>query len=132
MVDLVVTVPKGFWPKWIEEGDAAGEAITGTEWGFYIGNRRPPIHPGERLYIVAWGRLRGFSPVTRVQSGCICREGGGVAMTIPGSVPGFRGWRRRWWDREAEVPFPDWMTADIPSNLHPNLGLGLGRRRVHD
>jgi len=32
MTDLVVTVPKDFWPDWIAEGDAVGEPETGTEW----------------------------------------------------------------------------------------------------
>jgi hypothetical protein len=25
-------------------------------------------------------------------------------------VPGFMGFRYRWWDRSIEVPFPDWRT----------------------
>lgn len=134
MVDIVVTVPKGFWPEWIEEGDAAGEPPTGTEWGFYMGGRVPPVEPGDRLYIVAWGRLRGWAPVTRLNNGgrghgfAICRQGGGVACTIAGEVAGFRGWRRRWWDRNDELPFDDWMTAGVPARLHPNLG--DGRRRI--
>lgn len=134
MVDIVVTVPKGFWPEWIEEGDAAGEPPTGTEWGFYMGGRVPPVGVGDRLYIVAWGRLRGYAPVTRLhiaahgKSFCIARQGGAVACTIAVPIPGFRGWRRRWWERDEELPFPDWMTADVPQRLHPNLG--ECRRRI--
>lgn len=132
MTDLVVTVPKDFWPQWVEEGDAAGEPATGEEWGFYMGGRYPPIGPGDRLYIVAWGRLRGFAPVTRVQYGekgfAICRRAEGVAVTIAEPIPGFRGWRKRWWPRDWEKSFPDWMSAGIPSNRHPNLG--PGRRRL--
>jgi len=112
-MDLVVTVPKWFWPEWLDEGDCVGEPVTGEEWGFYLGTKLAPILPGERLYIVAWGRLRGYAPVTRVQPGCICRQGGAVAITIPETIPGFRGWRKPWWDRASEVPFPNWKTEGV-------------------
>jgi hypothetical protein len=132
VIDIVVTVPMGFWPEWIEEGDAAGEPSTGEEWGFFMGGRRPPVEAGDRLYVVAHGRLRGFAPVTRLahtdNGFAICREGGGVAVTIDETIKGFRGWRRRWWSRADERPFPDWMTANVPQKLHPNLG--RGRRRL--
>lgn len=117
MSDLVVTVPKWFWPDWIAEGDAAGEPATGEEWGFYGGGPWPPIQPGERVYIVAHGLLRGFAPLTRIGDDgdrwVLCREGGAVAVTIPETIQGFRGWRRRWWDRGIEVPFPDWKTKGV-------------------
>lgn len=119
MSDLVVTVPKDFWPDWIDEGDAVGDPDTGEEWGFLLGGPRPRIGPGERLYIVAWGMLRGYAPVTRVtrtdRGWAICRRGGAVAVTIDEPVPGFRSWRARWWDRSAERPFPDWQTAGLPT-----------------
>lgn len=133
MVDLVVTCPKWFWLEWIAEGDPAGVAQwSGTEWGWYMSGRRPPIEPGDRLYIVAWGRLRGWAPVTRLTvhvwggdtgyvdaAGCpdvtrsdwaICRHGGANAVTIPEPIPGFQSWRKRWWDRSAEVEFREWQT----------------------
>jgi hypothetical protein len=127
MSDLVVTVPKRLWLDWIMEGDAAGEQPEGEEWGFYLGGLRPDIKPGERLYIVAWGLVRGYAPVTRVeQTGrgwCICREAGAVACTVydgilsgnphPLNVPGFRGWQHVWWPREAERHFPEWMTEGV-------------------
>lgn len=118
MVDLVGTCPKDFWEEWIAEGDAAGEPVTGEEWGWWTGHsfiRR--ISPGERFYVVAHGKLRGYAPVTRVhlspdgRGGTICREGGGVAVTIAESIPGFRGLRKRWWSREIEQPFSDWKQA---------------------
>jgi hypothetical protein len=150
MSDLVVTCPKGFWLEWIAEGDPAGTPWSGTEWGWYMGGRRPDIAPGDRLYIVAWGKLRGYAPVTRLMqrcrdtrlvsdvlrgyadvrdigaampvvpssllndSWCICREGNAEAVTIAEVIPGFRGWRRRWWPREHEVPFADWQTFGVP------------------
>lgn len=118
MPDLVVTVPKRLWLDWIAEGDAAGEPETGTEWGFFLGSwQQPPIREGERLYIVSHGRLRGFAPVTRVARidgrWAIGRKGGAVAVTIPEEIPGFRGFRKRWWAREDEAPFPEWKTEGV-------------------
>ena len=121
MTDLVGTCPKGFWEEWIAEGDAAGDPETGEEWGWYTGHSFwRLIKPGDRFYVVAHGKLRGYAPVTRVQysviyqtpsaSGCICREGNAVACTIDEPIPGFRGLRKRWWSREIERPFPDWKT----------------------
>jgi hypothetical protein len=127
MVDLVGTCPKGFWPEWIAEGDAAGDPATGEEWGWWTQDRTARlIAPGDRFYVVAHGRLRGWAPVTRLHVGAdrrswaICREGGAVACTIAEPIPGVRGLRTRWWPRELEQPFPDWRTA----------GVELGRRRV--
>ena len=114
MVDLVGTCPKDFWEEWIAEGDAAGEPETGEEWGWYTRHSLvAKIKPGDRFYVVAHGKLRGWAPVTRVktsygQGGMIGRMGGAVAVTIPEIIPGFRGLRERWWNREDETPFPDW------------------------
>jgi hypothetical protein len=137
MTDLVVTVPRDLWEGWIDEGDAAGEPETGEEWGFTCGYEKPPIVPGERLYVVSHDRLRGFALVTRVcflhygggprgecveltyrprgadGSWAIGRKGGAVACTIPEQIQGFRGWRPVWWRREMEVAFPEWRTADL-------------------
>ena len=125
-MDLVVTVPKWFWPEWIEEGELPGESIESDDggWEFSVGWRKPPIVPGDRLYIVAHGRLRGYAPVTGLRrecdepdgKWCIVRRGGAVAVTIDETIVGFRGWRQRWWQREDEKPFPDWMTAGVPDN----------------
>ena len=113
MPDLVGTCPMDFWREWIAEGDAAGDPYTGEEWGWFT---RSPltriIQPGDRFYVVAHGKLRGWAPVTRVEwsdgSGIICRRGGGVACTVPFAIPGFRGLRRVWWKRDQEIPFPNW------------------------
>ncbi|MER9768989.1 hypothetical protein NKJ09_23325 [Mesorhizobium sp. M0189] len=68
MADLVVTCPKTFWHEWIAEGDPAGAAWSGQEWGWYMISRaRPPINVGDRLYVVAHGRLRGYAPVTALR-----------------------------------------------------------------
>ena len=124
MPDVCVTVPKGMWTDWIVEGDAAGDPPTGEEWGFYTVGKKPDIQIGERVYIVAHGKLRGYAPLTkllftpfrgnespralgRVAFG---RMGGAVAVTVPAPIRGFRGWMPRWWDRRIETPFPDWRT----------------------
>lgn len=123
MSDLVGTCPADFWAEWLEEGDPAGTPESGEEWGFTIGRapKEAPIKAGERLYIVAHGRLRGYAPVTRVElipgpfgSLTICRRGGAVAVTIDEAIPGFRGYRRRWWAREDERPFEAWRTVGVP------------------
>lgn len=112
MSDLVVTCPKDFFLAWIEEGDAAGDPYTGEEWGWFMGGAKPAIYEGDRLYIVACGKLRGFAPCTRLvktdRGWCICRRGDAVALTIDEQIKGFRGWRKRWWDRTIEKPFPLW------------------------
>lgn len=86
MPDLVVTCPAPFWLDWLFEGDAAGTPETGEEWAWYLGGPKPDISPGDRLYVVAHGHLRGWSPVTRVASAqrgwAICRAAGAVACTL--------------------------------------------------
>lgn len=74
-------------------------------------------YPGQRCCVVAHGRLRGYAPLfaVEVEAGtgrlkAFIRKGGAAALTIPEAIRGFRGWRYRWWERSAEVPFPDWKT----------------------
>lgn len=125
MTDIVVTVPKTFTyssapglkglAAWIAEGDAAGDPDSGILWGFSVSGGRPRIEPGERVYIVCEGRLRGWAPLVRIDRlGAnyweLGRRGGAVACTLPASIQGFRGWRYRWWERAIELPFPDWRT----------------------
>ncbi len=120
-MDLVGTCPKDFWLEWIAEGDAAGDAATGQEWGWYTGHHLiRSIVPGDRFYVVAHGMLRGYATVTLVRRGCIVRRGGAVACTIDEPIPGFRGLRERWWSRGIERPFPEWRTA----------GAAIPKRRV--
>lgn len=137
MTDVVVTVPKNFTDfrspgkrglaAWIGEGDPAGESWSGELWDFWIGYSFPDIRPGERVYVVCDGKLRGYAPLVRIAEQvervavrrpgdkssriryALMRGGGAVAVTIPEPIVGFRGFRYRWWRREIEVPFPDWM-----------------------
>lgn len=118
MPDLVGTCPKGFWQEWIEEGDPAGALESGEEWGWWTKHSlAATIQPGERFYVVAHGRLRGYALVTRVMkegpSWVICRRGGAVACTLATPIAGFRGLEKRWWDRAVEQSFPDWKTAGV-------------------
>lgn len=114
MGDLVGTCPKDFWEEWIREGDAVGEPETGEEWSWYTRHSLArSIGPGDRFYVVAHGKLRGWAPVTRLGNlgyggWEICRRGGAVACTIPEIITGFRGLRVRWWKLEQERPFPEW------------------------
>lgn len=122
MSDVVVTVPKNFHfgglvglSAWISEGDAAGEPWSGQEWDFYLGGNPPVIKPGERVYIVCNGKLRGYAPLVRIENNpnggySLVRRGDATAITIDEIVTGFRGFRYRWWERETEKPFPDWKT----------------------
>jgi hypothetical protein len=120
MSDVVVTIPKDFWNEWIAEGDLPGEPWSGRVYDYYQGSsgpehhvRLPNIKPGERVYVVAHNALRGYAPLVRIDKphGCmfsLVRHGGAVPVTICETIRGFRGWRYRWWDRNAEIPFPDW------------------------
>lgn len=121
MSDVVVTLPMNFEygnargiRAWIAEGDPAGTPWSGEEWGWYMGGFPPCIEPGERVYVVHRGKLRGYAPLTRIQGTppgfALIRRGDAVAVTVPFSIPGFRGFRYRWWERDDEVPFPDWRT----------------------
>lgn len=117
MADVVVTVPKAMWFDWIDEGDSVGESPTGEEWGFYTGGGKANIQRGDRVYVVAHGRLRGYAPLTRmVLQGyrvVFCREAGAAAVTIDEPIRGFRGWKYRWWRREDEKPFSEWKTDGV-------------------
>lgn len=125
--DVVVTVPKNFQfaglrglAAWVAEGDLPGEGWSGQDSHFWCGCHAPNIQPGERVYVVCEGRLRGYAPLTRIetvedwagrQQVALVRRGDAVAVTIDEPITGFRGFRYRWWPRENERPFPDWRKA---------------------
>jgi hypothetical protein len=125
MTDLVVTVARAGWPAWLAEGDLAGEPAGWSiprEWGFHVyvkdgANPRPPIEPGERLYIVAHNHVRGYSIVSDLRAirggWTIYRRHDCKAVTIAAPAQGFQGWKRRWWERAEEIPFPDWQTRGV-------------------
>ena len=114
-MDVVVTVPKGKWAEWLAEGDLPGEEAQFNSHFWISARNLPDIISGERVYIVAHGKLRGYAPLILVepkcrlwpQRACLIRQGGAVAVTIPEPIRGFQGFRYRWWERETEMPFPD-------------------------
>lgn len=120
MSDVVVTVPKGLWAAWLAEGDLAGGPWQGYESHFWFGGHIPSIFPGERVYIVAHNRLRGFAPLIRREvrcelrpnTSCLVRRGDAVAVTIAKPIRGFQGWRYRWWQLEDEMPFQNWKDVN--------------------
>ena len=121
MSDVVVTVPKGLWQEWIEEGDLPGDPPSGYQSHFWVSELPTALTVGDRVYIVAHGRLRGYAPLRnwerrcslRGNRSCLVREGDAVPLTVDEPIRGFQGWRYRWWDRADERPFPDWQTAGV-------------------
>lgn len=122
MPDICVTVPKSFeyagkigLAAWVAEGQLPGDEESGQDWHFYMGGAVPNIKPGERVYVVCEGRLRGYAPLVRVErygnSFALVRRGGAVAVTIDRPIVGFRGFRYVDWDRSEEKPFPNWTEA---------------------
>ena len=88
-MDCVVTVPKRLWREWLAEGDLPGSEAE-YESHFWFGGPIPKIAPGERVYIVAHGLVRGYAPLVRIEQRCsldpsrhcLLREGGAVAVTL--------------------------------------------------
>jgi len=120
MPDVVVTVPQRHWSDWLAEGDLPGQRWSGYRSHFWIAqDGLPRIKPGERVYVVAHGKLRGYAPLISLEPmcllassrACLMRADGAVACTLPETIRGFQGWRYRWWERAAEVPFPEWQEA---------------------
>lgn len=120
-MDVVVTVPKSQWRDWLAEGDLPGEDAQYLSH-FWVTQLPSKLdEQRDRVYVVAHGRVRGYAPLVgeewecelRPDRHCLLRRGGAVAVTIPEKVRGFQGWRYRWWDRDDEVPFPNWMTEDV-------------------
>jgi hypothetical protein len=127
-MDVVVTVPQDRWAEWLEEGDHAGLQQPGIwtkdhEYGYCFGrgSHEPNISEGERVYVVAHRRLRGYAPLVRIDPAylyggvpggfALVRRNDARAVTIPGEIRGFQNWRYRWWSREEETLFPEWREA---------------------
>ena len=114
-MDIIVTVPRDFGlGTWIDEGQLPGEEWNKKEYHFYLYGTPPQIGPGERVYILFNGAIRGYAPLVRIDRFSngrygLVRYGGAVAVTTPEYIRGFRGFRYRWWPISAERPFPDWQ-----------------------
>lgn len=114
MADIVVTLPLSFGLRaWLDEGDGAGEEWTGRYYDYSVATR-PEIEIGERVYVVYNKRLIGYAPLALLsrdptsKKWLLTRAGGAVACTVDREIPGFRGWRYRFWRYEEEIPFHDW------------------------
>lgn len=113
MADVVVTLPKSFGLEdWLAEGDPPGSPESGQRYYWSIPHKAA-IGPGERVYVVYDGRLIGYAPLVSLMEWypapgtrrfALVRKGGAAACTIDEKIPGFRGFRYRWWNREDEVP----------------------------
>lgn len=115
MADVVVTLPKSFGlDRWMAEGDRPGDPWTGAYYAFTV-SQAPTIEPGERVYVVHDGRLIGYAPLVEARvrpsprnlsraATELIRGGGAVACTIDEHIPGFRGYRYRFWKRDQEKP----------------------------
>lgn len=123
--DVIVTVPQGMWVRWLAEGDLPGEEPTG-EWDFTAGKNNPrEVGAGSRVYVVAFGLLRGYAPLVRTEQVdgrlSFVRGGSAVACTLihagkRAEIRGFQGWHyaEATINRARLVPFPDWATAGLP------------------
>jgi hypothetical protein len=132
VTDICVTVPARLWAEWLAEGDLPGSEAE-YESHFWVPRPLPKIAPGDRVYIVAQGALRGYAPLVRTETycalnpgrACLLRAGGAVAVSIPEEIRGFRGWRYRFWDRADEIAFPGWRDARArvgrPDPAQPDL-----------
>ena len=134
-MDVVVTVPKDGWQDWLAEGHRANEPslYVCPDYHWFGRGAVPPIVAGERVYIVAHGRLRGYALLIRLEQakrgwqpewwwpGCtwaLVRRDRAVPVTIDETIRGFPGWRVRWWPRTQEHYFPEWQTAGLPAQAH--------------
>lgn len=112
--DVVVTVPAKMWADWLAEGQLPDEPWDGSSlWAFTVPTLPRRLEVGQRVYVVAGRRLRGYAPLMGIEREpdgryALLRGASAVAVTIDVEIPGFRGYRYRWWDRTFERPYPEW------------------------
>lgn len=111
MTDIVVTVPRKHWEAWLTLRTAPG-----TMRSFHIYGERPPANWDDLIYVLAHRRIRCVLTIERVtplRGGHFIQAVMLKPVSAPGAEPGFKGWRRRWWDQRDEKDFPDWKTAGV-------------------
>lgn len=133
MADVVVCVPRARWRDWLGEGSLPGQSAAVQRFGFYVKtDERPPVEPGDRVYVISWDRLRGYAPLVScdvaAEGWTLIRAGNAVACTLPEETKSFPGWRVRWWEHAAEVPFPDWQTANVADDQRPKAPANARRK----
>ena len=124
-MDLVGTCPMRRWRKWLAYGGFTPESGKAYVW-YTRSSLVTQMSPGDRFYVVAFGRLRGYAPVVKVLTlnggwfGVMWMRnpGNAVACTIDRSCIGFQGLARRWWPREDEKPFPEWRSLGCDADGH--------------
>lgn len=90
-------------------------------WRRFISHRRPlRVDVGDRLYIVHDGALWGYGQVcmlTPLAGGrTLLGMGAPNAVSLKCSVKRIKGFRYRWWDREAEE-MPDLIAEAVDRTL---------------
>ncbi len=83
------------------------------------GGPRPAIGPGDRVYLVAWGRVRGYVRMAKLSNTLDGWVLGCSSAVVPTTIPAvgiatFRGAKAPWWKRPDEQPFPGWASDGIP------------------
>lgn len=108
MADVVVSCPKAAWQTWSEQA-ASGLVV------FDLGYRLPgKWNPGDRVYVVAHGRVRCWMELGKVGHDPITGQlqlvliGQPLPVTTSEEIRGFQGARMRWWPRDQERDFPGW------------------------
>ena len=105
MTDIVITIPRAAWADWLMQHGADDQRGRMRSFHVYDEERgHPPCSTGDQLYVVAHGRLRCVLLIEAIMM---------RPVTLAGYVPGFAGWRRRWWDPQHELPFPAWRTEAV-------------------
>lgn len=122
--DLVACMGPEAWRRWARghaphpslqtSGPALGEERAVWVAGPPDGER---VRPGSMLYVCSGGRLRCRAEISDVRPGrgiwrgtaVFYRRAPLVPVTLAADTPAFRGLRRRWWPRNAELPCPDWL-----------------------
>lgn len=126
MTDIVVTVPRESWAAFVA---ARGDARRGTLIPFQFAEH-PPASAGDTIYFAAHGRLRLKA---QVESVFPWRGATGVLasliapVTICLAVPGFPGWRKRWWSAVDEQPFDAWRSAGMDDAYLPLAAFAHGK-----
>ena len=122
MTDIVISVAREKWADWLRVHGAQDRP--GHRRNFYIQGAHPPSSAGDRLYVASHGRIRCVFQIDGIQP---LRGQWFIWATflqpvaVDGFVQGFPGWKRRWWERDAERAFSAWRTeaVSLPAQAHP-------------